>query len=143
MRRGRQGKCFLRFQRRRVIPVKDAVALLEELCQLRGNTGIDSGEILIEVFDIGLEIGLLVMRANQAEGALPGGKNVGAAVLIFLQDFHDHRGTPGLRESSFMEKNKAEWGLCIDAAARHQAVPPLKNVQRHCLSREQNHVQRE
>ncbi len=110
-----------RFKGRRVLLVKkDAVAPVEKLFELRGDTSIDPREIFFEIFDVGLKIGLVFVRANQAEGVLPGRKNVEPAIFILLQDFHDYRGAADSREIAFMEKDDAEWGFCFQALARHQ-----------------------
>src|SRR6267154_1947393 len=139
---GKRNASF-RLKRQRVTFEQDVVALVEELLELRGNSGIDTGEIFFQIFDVGLEIRLLHMRAKQAEGALPGGKNVGAAIFIFLQDLHDHRGTSDPRKVAFVGKDEPKRGFRFDAVAGHDPVTSLKDVQRYRLSWEENHVQRE
>src|ERR1035441_10223861 len=50
-----EGDASLGFKARRVFFVKDAVALVEELLELRGNGGVDAGEIFFEIYDFGFK----------------------------------------------------------------------------------------
>src|ERR1019366_4605497 len=137
-----EGDASLGFKARRVFFVKDAMALVEELLELRGNGGVDAGEIFFEIYDFGFKIGFLFVGADQTESALPGRKDVGAAILILLQGLDNERGASGLRDVSVMVEHDAERGLCFDAMARHHTVARLEDVQRNRLAGKENDAQR-
>ncbi len=128
---------------RRRLVVKDAVTLLIEFFELLGDAGIDPCKILFEVFDVGFEIGLVVVGADQMKNLLPNRKDVGTAIVVFLEGLDDQGGTPGLRDVSGMDKNYAERGSSFDALPCHYAVARLEDVQRDRLSGEENETQRE
>ena len=130
----------LGFKPRRVLAVKKLVTLVAKLFEPRGNGGIDFREILLEIFDVRFQIGFFLVRADQSKRALPGRQDVGAAIFIFLQNFHDHRGTARLRELFFVDVYDSEWGLRVDAVARHLPVARLENMQRHSLAGEEDDV---
>ena len=72
--------------------------LVEKLLEVRGNRGINAREIFLKIFDIGFQVSFLLVCADQTECALPGGQDVGAAILILLQGLDNERGASDLRD---------------------------------------------
>jgi hypothetical protein len=138
-----KGDAALCFKARHLLVVKDSVALLVQFFELLGNAGIDPVKILFEIFDVGLDVGLVVVGADQMESLLSDRKDVGTAIVIFFQCLDDQRGAPGLRDVSVMREHNSERRSRIDTLPRHHAVARLENVQRDSLSGEENHTERE
>ena len=133
----------VRLKVRRLLVVKDAVTLLVEFFELLGDAGIDPSKILFEEFNVGLEIGLVVVGADQMKNLLSDRKDVGTAIVVFLECLDNQGGTAGLRDVSGMYKHNPERRSSFDALPRHYAVARLKDMQRDRLSGEENQAQRE
>ena len=133
----------LGFKGRRLLVVKHAVTLLVELLEPFRNAGIDRAKIFFEIFNVGFEIGLIVVGADQMKSLLPEREDVGTAVLVFLEGLDDQGGATGLRDVSCMDVHNPERRLCFDAMPRHQAVARFEDVQRDGLPGEEDNSERE
>src|ERR1700704_1376993 len=139
----REGTPALWLKVRRLLVVKGAVTLLVKFFKPFGDPGIDPVKILIEEFDVGLEIGLVVVGTDQMKNLLPKRQDVGTAIVVFLEGLEDQGGTPGLRDVSGMHEHNPERRSSFDALTRHYAVARLEDVQRDRLSGKENETQRE
>jgi hypothetical protein len=68
---------------------------------------------------------------------------VGAAILVFIQCFHNHRRATGLREVIVTHVHDSEGRSRFDALPGHQPIARLENVQGHSLPGEENQAERE
>ena len=118
------------------------MALIAELFEPRRNFGIDPYEIFLEIYHVRFQVGLVFVRADESKRILARGQNVGPAIIIFLQYLYDHRGTARLCETHATGLDNSEWGLRVNAVARHLTVARLENVKRDSLAREKHDVQR-
>jgi hypothetical protein len=138
-----KGEAALGFKGRRLLVVKYTVTLLVELFEPFGNAGIDPAKIFFEIFNVGFEIGLLVMGADQMKSLLPEREDVGTPVVVFLKRLDDQGRASGLRDVSGVDVHNPERRSCLDALPRHEAVARLEDVQRDGLPREEDNSERE
>ena len=138
-----KGEAALGFKGGRLLVVKYAVTLLVELFEPFGNAGIDPAKIFFEIFNVGFEIGLVVVGADQMKSLLPEREDVGTAVLVFLEGLDDQGGAPGLRNISGMDVHNPERRFFFDAMPRHQAVARFEDVERDRLPGEEDNSERE
>src|SRR5260370_40228240 len=119
------------------------MTLLVEFFELLGNAGIDPVKILFEILDVGFEIGLVVVSADQMKDLLSDREYVGTATVVFLESLNDQRGAAGLRDVSGMHEHNPKRRRRFDALRGDCAVARLEYVQRDRLSGEENNAERE
>src|SRR5258706_13323821 len=98
----REGTPALWLKVRRLLIVKGAVALLAEFFKPFGDAGVDPVKVLFEEFAVGLEIGLVVVGADQMKNLLPKRQDVGTAIVIFFEGLDAQDATSGLGDVSGM-----------------------------------------
>ena len=133
----------LGFKGRRLLVVKHAVTLLVEHLESCRDAGIKAPKIFFEIFNVGFEIGLVVVGADQMKDLLPEREDVGTAVLVFLEGLDDQGGAAGLRNISGMDVHNPERRSRFNALPRHHAVARFEDVQRDRLSGKENNTERE
>jgi hypothetical protein len=138
-----KGEAALGFKGRRLLVVKHAVTLLVELFEPFRDAGIDPAKIFFEIFNVGFEIGLVVVGPDHAKSLLSQREDVGTAVLVFLEGLDDQGGATGSRNIPGMDVHNPERRFCFDAMPRHQAVARFEDVQWDRLAGKEDNSERE